>query len=268
MPGSLIVVGTGITIGHLTAEARAWLTIADKVLYCVSDAVTERFILSLNADAESLYPFYGDGKQRRTTYDEMVERTMSCVREGQTVCVAYYGHPGIFVYPSHKAIEVAESEGFSARMLPAVSSLDCLFCDLGIDPAGGCQIFEATDLMLRQRHLDVGSHLIIFQVAALGDLTYNKKGYESKNISSLGKYLLKYYPSDLEIKGYEAAQYSVCEPSITCTTIERLIKEGLSGIHTLYVPPLKRPPVHLRMVKEYSLNKFLDGIQLIANEAP
>jgi maleate cis-trans isomerase len=32
-------------------------------------------------------------------------------------------------------------------MLPAVSSLDCLFCDLGVDPSTGCQIVEATDLL-------------------------------------------------------------------------------------------------------------------------
>src|SRR6266853_1887408 len=171
--GSLVVVGTGISVSHLTMEARSWICSAEKVLYCVADAATERLILKLNPSAESLYVYYGEGKPRRQTYQQMVDRTMECVREEKEVCVAYYGHPGIFVAPSHKSIKVAREEGYSARMLPAVSSLDCLFCDLGIDPATGCQVFEATDLLLRQRNLDVFSHSIIWQIAATGDLGFS-----------------------------------------------------------------------------------------------
>ena len=54
-------------------------------------------------------------------------------------------------------------------MLPAVSSFDCLISDLGIHLGEGCLIFEATDLMIRQRRIDVASHLIILQVAARGE---------------------------------------------------------------------------------------------------
>jgi hypothetical protein len=43
--GRLVVVGTGIAVGHVTAEARAWIEQANKVLYCVADAATERLVL-------------------------------------------------------------------------------------------------------------------------------------------------------------------------------------------------------------------------------
>ena len=39
--GHLIVVGTGIQVGQITAEARDWIRQSEKVLYCVSDAATE-----------------------------------------------------------------------------------------------------------------------------------------------------------------------------------------------------------------------------------
>lgn len=129
--GSLVIVGTGISAGHLTSEARSYISSAQKVLYCVADVATKRLILDLKPDAESLYVFYGEGKPRRETYRQMTERTLECLREGVRVCVAYYGHPGIFVNPSHRSIRIARAEGFRARMVPAVSSLDFLFLRSG-----------------------------------------------------------------------------------------------------------------------------------------
>jgi hypothetical protein len=102
--GSLIIVGTGIAVGHLTVEARGWISSADKVLYCIADPATERLILSLNKNLESLYIYYGEGKPRRETYQQMVDRTLECLREEQLVCVVYYGHSGFFVNPSHPLV--------------------------------------------------------------------------------------------------------------------------------------------------------------------
>jgi precorrin-2 methylase len=118
--GSLIVVGTGIrTVGHLTAEAIAWLEKADKVLYVVGDPIAEASIVRLNPHgAESLSALYAEGKPRIDTYHAMVERILSCVRSGLLTCAAFYGHPGVFVYPSHEAIRRARSEGYTAKMLP------------------------------------------------------------------------------------------------------------------------------------------------------
>jgi uncharacterized protein YabN with tetrapyrrole methylase and pyrophosphatase domain len=263
-PGRLVVVGTGVSVGHLTAEARGWISLADKVVYCVADAPTERLILKLNATAESLYPFYGEGKPRKQTYNEMIQRTLEYVRKGGIVCAAFYGHPGIFVYPAHQSIKIARQEGFPAIMLPAVSSIDCLFCDLGIDPSAGCQIFEATDLMVRQRSIDTGCHIVVLQVSALGDIAYSFAGFDSRNVRTLGQYLSRIYPGDFKVKSYCAAQYSVCEPDVRELTIGELASENVPGILTLYIPPLEAPPIHLAMLDEYKLESLLDGLTLKA----
>ena len=143
--GKLVVVGTGIHIGQLSAEARDWLQCADKVLYCVCDAASERVLLRLNETSESLHTHYADGKDRFDTYAEMTARILACLDLYDTVVVAFYGHPGFFVAPSRQAIRLARERGHEALMLPAVSSFDCLISDLGIDLGSGCQIFEATE---------------------------------------------------------------------------------------------------------------------------
>ena len=61
------------------------------------------------------------------------------VRLGKVVVGVFYGHPGIFVAPSHRAISIARAEGYEAKMLPAVSAEDSLYADLGVDPSRcGC----------------------------------------------------------------------------------------------------------------------------------
>ena len=91
------------------------------------------------------------------------------VRSGCNVLGIFYGHPGVFVSPSHRAISIARSEGFAAKMLPGVSAEDYLFSDLGFDPAApGCMTQEATSLLIYNKKLDPSVHNIIWQVGAVG----------------------------------------------------------------------------------------------------
>lgn len=260
--GELVVIGSGISVAHLTAEAKGWIEAADKVLYCVADAPTERLILQLNKHCESLYRFYGEGKNRADTYREMVNRTLECVRQDQLVCAVYYGHPGIFVNPGHRAVAVAKQEGYRARMLPAVSSIDCMFCDIGFDPSEGCMMYEATDLLVRQRTLDPRLHCIVWQIACVGDLGFSFNGFDGRNTDRLVTYLLKFYPAQHPVVVYEAAQFPVCEPVLKNTTIGEIGSLKLSGIDTLYIPPTEAAPVHLAALRELDLNHALDGVRL------
>lgn len=243
-PGSLVVVGTGIrTVGQLTQESIAWMRIADKLLYLVSDPVAIDLVMRLNPDgAESLHEFYAEGKPRRQTYAEMVEHILSHVRNGYTTCVACYGHPGVFVSPTHEAVRRAKAEGFSARMLPGISAEDCLFADLGVDPAAhGCQSYEATDFLINGRVIDPTSSVVLWQVGVLGDATFKREHYNLAALSLLVDRLCVVYPADHVVCLYEAAVLYGCEPVIVRLPIRDLRAADLSPITTLYIPPA-RPP--------------------------
>jgi precorrin-6B methylase 1 len=144
--GSLTVVGTGLDIvSQLTPAARAAIEAADEVAYLVADPVAALRIEALNRRSRSLDGFYGETKPRWDTYAEVVDEIVSAVTAGARVCAVLYGHPGIFAWASHEAIARVRAAGLPARMLPAVSALDCLLADLGIDPAAtGLQTYEAT----------------------------------------------------------------------------------------------------------------------------
>ena len=100
------------------------------------------------------------------------------VRKGQNVVGVFYGHPGVFVSPSHRSIKIARKEGFTAKMLPGISAEDCLFADLGIDPAiPGCVTYEATDMLIRNKPLVPSSHLVVYQVGCVGIMDFNFEGF-------------------------------------------------------------------------------------------
>ena len=242
MAGSLTVIGTGIrTVGQLTTEAIACMQQADELIHLVADPIAESVIKRLAPGREvSLHQFYGDGKQRMDSYNEMVEFILSRVRNGANVCAAFYGHPGVFAFPSHESIRRARAEGISARMLPGISAEDCLIADLGIDPAvNGCQSYEATDFLMNARLVDPSSQLILWQAGALGNWTYQSAGYNLQALPLLIDKLLTLYPPDHEVVVYEGAIFPGCASVINPVRLRELASKHLSSASTLYLAPSK-----------------------------
>jgi len=235
--GSLTIVGTGIQAGQLTIAARKAIEQADKLLYFVTDPITEGYLHSLNPEAESLGRFYADGKQRLVTYMEMVDRMLELARLGLNVCAAFYGHPGVYVFSSHVAIRRAREAGIPATMLPGISAEDCLFADLGVDPSFvGCQSFEATDFLIRRRQFDVTASLILWQIGVIGVQTAEVR-HTARNLDVLAEVLSGFYGPDHRAVIYEAAAYPGSDCRAERIAIRALAHANVSVISTLYVPP-------------------------------
>jgi uroporphyrin-III C-methyltransferase len=119
-----------------------------------------------------LNDLYQAGNSRAINYQQMTDRIVDAVKAGQKVCAAFYGHPGVFVNPSHAAIKKVRDLGLCAEMLPGISAENCLIADLGIDPAHyGCQSYEATQFLFRDYKLDPHMTQIIWQIGLAGEAT-------------------------------------------------------------------------------------------------
>jgi uncharacterized protein YabN with tetrapyrrole methylase and pyrophosphatase domain len=234
----LTVVGTGIRLSQLTTEARGCIETADKLLFLVSDPVTIAWLTQVKPNAESLEVFCARGKLRETSYNEMVERILWCVREGGEVCVALYGHPGVFAYPGHEAVRRARLDGYRAKMVPGISAEDCLFADLGIDPGtDGCQSFEATDFLVSRRRFDPRTALILWQIAVCGELGHTT-GCSADGLRILTEVLLQQYHDSHEVIIYEASKYLGFEPVVRRVALGRVPESEVTTSSTLYVPPI------------------------------
>lgn len=243
--GQLVVVGTGISVaGQMTLVAKNHIENADVVFMGIMNKVGEHAVKKLNPNSISLDDLYQEGKSRAVTYDQMADRIVQAVSEGHKVCVAFYGHPGVFVTPSHEAIRRVRELGLDAQMLPGVSAEDCLIADLGIDPSRfGCQSYEATQFLFRDYRIDPYMTQIIWQIGLAGeaslsvlDATHNQPG-----LVMLTDILREHYPDNHELIIYEAATLPICEPKIQKILLSELTLAKLTLISTLVVPSLGLP---------------------------
>ena len=240
--GSFVAVGLGMMLGaHISPRARSEIEHADIVFALVSDAIVERWVEGMRADARSLQPFYAEGKRRTQSYREMIEAMLSEVRAGRRVCGVFYGHPGVFAQVPHHAIAQARSEGFHAEMHAGISAEDCLYADLGIDPGTfGCQHYEASQLMFYRRRLDPSAYLILWQIGVAGDRSVSRFGTGPAQRRLLVELLAEEgYPPEHEVVVYEAATLPIAEPRMERMPLSALVGAELRLQSTLVVPPAR-----------------------------
>jgi hypothetical protein len=128
--------------------------------------------------------------------------------------------------------------------MPAISAEDCLFADLGIDPArNGCHSFEATDFLIHKRKFDPSSNLILWQIGVIGEMGFDKNNkYSRKGLKILINFLLNYYNHDHTTVVYEASISTLGNPYINCVTLGNLESTKITVMSTLYIPPKKSEP--------------------------
>jgi hypothetical protein len=269
--GELIIIGSGIeTIGVAAGDIKL-IESADKILFCVADPATIVWLKRLRPDALDLYVLYGENKIRYTTYMQMAEAQLYWVRQGLKVVVVFYGHPGIFVLSTHRAIKLARREGYKATMKAGVCALDTLCADLGVDPCHpGLQTHEATDCLIRRRHIDTSLHVILWQVGLIGELGYRRHGYLNNNFSYFIKWLQEIYGEHYEIIHYIGSRYPTIEPLIEIYPLSELHNPDnqakITGLSTFYVPPRDVVPSDLKTVKDLGIIK--EGQQIVAPKTP
>lgn len=245
MSGRLRVVGTGIRLaGQVTIEAEYLIRKSDHVFAVMAEPLALEWLRELNPALTSLQSHYKQGRQRDESYARMVQAVLDPVRAGETVCAVFYGHPGVFVWPAHEAIRIARSEGYAATMYPGISAEDCLVADLGVDPGvHGCQSYEAADFLVYARAFDPTAVLILWQLAALGDVTRSTFRTDPEWVRALVDVLMETYPADHPVTVYEAAAFPLDETRMDTLPLRSLPVSSFTQASTLYIPPLGPPAV-------------------------
>lgn len=257
-PGQLTVIGSGIETAGFTALDESLIERADKVFYCVADPATVVWLKARRPDAYDLYVLYDEDKARYITYVQMTEALLYYVRQGLDVVAVYYGHPGIFVLSTHRAIQIARREGRHATMRANVSALDTLCADLGVDPSQpGMQTFEATDMLIRGRVPDTGLHVILWQVGVIGELGYRRGGFLNTGLSILIEYLQSYYGKDYRVTNYIGSRYPGIAPVINAHRLSDFhdpeLQSTVTGISTFYLAPKDVAAASLSMMVRLGL---------------
>ncbi|WBV72405.1 SAM-dependent methyltransferase [Legionella pneumophila] len=243
----LIVVGSGIkSISHLTEETKRVIQSADKVLYLINEDNLKQWIQRETKNSESLDSIYFSSEKRIEAYQALTTHIIEEYKKVSILCVVFYGHPTVFADSALNAVRQIKQDNGEAIILPAVSSQDCLFSDLEIDPGNqGCFSIEATELVLFERCIDIHAHLILCQVANFG----RTDGKKTSSLSILKDYLSGYYPADYSICLYEAPSLPTYPPRIEWIQLRNLELSAISSITTVYIPPIEKKAISKKYLK-------------------
>jgi hypothetical protein len=240
--GRLVLVGTGVTaVSHMTLEAIGHVKAADVVFYLATNGVAAAHLRQLNPDAIDLRGYYGEDKVRTTTYVQIAEVMLRQVRQGRHVVGVFPGHPGVLAMAARRALAIAEMQGYETLLLPAVSSIDCLFADLRIDPGPrGVQILKAGLVLSEKVVIATSGHLILLQADAVGDNTFSFTGFKHTQHELFIERLIEQYGAEHEAVYYAAADFPCSLPTIIARPLEEYLEQvpwATMVPGTLYLPP-------------------------------
>lgn len=242
MKGTIIFAGLGLHPGQCTCETLEAIGQADIVFAQAGEQAMFDWLKTLHPDVRTLQDHYARHASRPEAYRAMAETTLGPARAGKRVCVAYYGHPGVFVSPSHIAFAQARREGIAALMLPGVSAEDCLFADLGVDPGvHGLQTYEARDFFVHARRIDPSAALVLWQLAVVDEAALQGFSSRAGALDALAQALGEVYPLTHRGVLYEAAVEPHRPPRKESIALKHLGRAIIAQETTLYVPPAEPP---------------------------
>lgn len=237
----LIIVGSGIkSISHLTIEAQGYIKGANKVLYLLNEPVFEKWLTKEAKNIESLSNIYFKYNDRLISYQKISDKIVLELEKYKTVVVLIYGHPCFYAMPGLLAgSSLSDKANIQFDIIPGISSLDCLYADLEIDPgSGGACVFDATEFLLKEKVFDPTSHLILLQIAMIGNSGLPTNSINISILQDLLDYLMIYYGEEHLAICYEASLYPGMKPKIKKFPISILSEQDFTTVSTLYIPPL------------------------------
>ena len=246
-PFDIGIVGTGIVGTHqLTREAEEVIRRCKRTFVIDSGYGIPEYLATLCPQVTELGSLYEPGKDRLPTYRRMAAEVVSAAVADAPVCLATYGHPWVFCYPTTLITRAAPLLGLHVEVFPGISAFDTLLVDLGIDVAlSGIQMYEATDLLLRRRPIQSDVTCVIWQPTVVGDPTYRPEPYTAEQFEPLREYLLRFYPEQHEVALVTTKTYPLTRSVVQRFQLRDLAAEleRAPQVATLYIPPLVERPV-------------------------
>jgi len=246
-PFDIGIVGTGIVGTHqLTREAEEVIRRCRRTFVIADGYGVADYLRTLCPEVSELGSLYEPGKNRLPTYHKMAAEVIAAAVAESPVCLATYGHPWVYCYPTTLITRAAPHLGLHVEVFPGISALDTLIVDLGIDIAdNGIQMYEATDLLLRHRPLQNDVNCVIWQPTVAGDPTCPSEWYEAQQFVPLQNYLLTFYPADHQVSLVTTKTFPLTRSVVQRLRLGDLAEQlaGVPGVGTLYIPALADRPV-------------------------
>lgn len=240
----IFILGSGIkTISHLTNESVELIESAAKVFYLVNEPIMKKFLSDISKDSFDLDEIYFSHNYRVKSYTKIVDKIIcyATKNKDEDLAVVFYGHPYFCAEIGLEIKKIALTKNIPVKTFSAVSSLDCMYSDLDIDPAQhGMQIYETTHFINYPKIFDITSHLVLLQIGFIESQEVINRSYDNgSGLSKLKSILIQKhkYPLEHICVSYEASLYKDVSPVIHYISLNDIETFKFSSISMLVIPP-------------------------------
>jgi uncharacterized protein YabN with tetrapyrrole methylase and pyrophosphatase domain len=230
----------------LTREAEEVIRRSNHTFVIASGYGLPEYLKTICPKVTNLGYLYEPGMNRMPTYQRMAAEVVSAAMAEGPVCLAVYGHPWVYCYPTALISRAAPLLGLHVEVFAGVSAFDNLLVDLGTDIAEhGIQMYEATDVLLRRRPLQSDVTTVLWQPTVVGDPTYPSGPYAAEQFLPLQEYLLTFYPANHLVKLVTSKTHPLARSTVKTFELGTLAEQlaGAPSVGTLYIPPAVDRPV-------------------------
>jgi len=257
-PFDIAVVGLGIVGTHqITREVEEVIRCCKRTFVIDSGYGITDYLKTVCPSVMSLASLYERGKSRLPTYRKMAAEVVSAALSEKPVCLAAYGHPWVYCYPTTLIKRAAPLLNLHVEVFAGISAFDTLLVDLDTDVAfDGVQMYEATDILLRRRPIQNDVNCIIWQATIVGDPTYPDKPLEVQQFKPLQDYLLKCYPTNHQVTLVISKTFPLLKSIVKRFPLSQLAVElhVAPPVGTIFIPPVRSRPIHDRELLEKMLS--------------
>ena len=253
----LVIAGLGVMIPDQITQQVFRAMNSCMVIYTVVNEPPQMWLgqeaLKL-VEVVNVMSLYQEGALRSENYDRVIETIMEAVDLGRTVGYVTYGNPMAYDSVAQGLVLKAQARGIPFAVLPGISSMDSVLCDLGVDMAPGIQIYEATWMVAFGVHPRADVHALITQVGTFGSFkTHYSKRWDGSALSGLVDHLRTVYPAEHVVRLVRATAFegqATRVRSVPLDDLPTVSAEDLSGT-TLYIPAVEAPRSDRRMIQQF-----------------
>ncbi|MBI5946746.1 MAG: hypothetical protein HY875_01245 [Chloroflexi bacterium] len=196
---ALILAGYGVGDSlQLTVEAQRALGRASRVFAIGLPPNLDRFLRSQRVTSTDLAPFFAAGRPFAEVYLDIADTVLRQAAEDPPALLLAEGNPLLSNSLNRFLMVKARERKIATQVLPAVSPIDSLICQVGLDVGTfGLQVFDARRLYEREMPVQPAVPLLLLQVAgiaaaeAAGPIEPRPEAYRP-----LVEYLSRHYPAN------------------------------------------------------------------------
>jgi hypothetical protein len=195
---------------------------------------------------------YSEGALRIDNYERVASSIFDSLLEIRPVGYVTYGNPLAYDSVAQMLVSRATEAGLPLRVVPGISSVDTLLCDLGRDMAPGIQIYEASWLVAARIPLQTDIAVVLLQLGAFGSLrTRYRQPPSPAELEGLVSYLSMFYPLSHLIFVVQSAGAADSPGAVRPVNLGSLCNLRTEDIQnaSMYIPALRASQLDAAMIE-------------------